>query len=343
MSDHRAPLGGIHRDMLRLLAAAGSFVVLLGAPLRAQSAADVTQRIAQMQDSIRATQVRLESARNRHTLAADDSIIADGVTVQFPSLAISEQDRAALRAGIAAGRRSLAKEYGEAASQLVDGDRWSVMFWTERNGRYETASLLAGPDMSSIQRQYVRMPLKADAIAAFVRDRAGHRLAVRDSIIAAFIGGGFTLEPQERAFYMARRHLVTSRSSVARRCADGALGACRTIFDARASDRWFAPEDSVRGDGRPFPRWVNGTVVQVALEMGGPRAIERLASPAPAEDAISRLAAAAGTTPDSLLIAWSGKLQEGTDQNASPSLPLAASAAFWCGLFLLAATRRRPR
>jgi hypothetical protein len=79
------------------------------------------------------------------------------------------------------------------------------------------------------------------------------------------------------------------------------------------------------------------------LEIGGPRALERLATPAPAEDAVSRLAEAAGTTPDSLLMVWSAKLQEDTEANATPSIPLAASAALWCGIFLLAATRRRPR
>jgi hypothetical protein len=162
-------------------------------------------------------------------------------------------------------------------------------------------------------------------------------------LIDAFIGSGFTFATQERAFYMAMRHLATSHSSVARRCADGAIGACRTIFDARAADQWFGPDDSLPNDGRPFPRWIHGTVVQVALEIGGPRAMEQLSSPAPADDAVSRLAAAAGTTPDSLLMAWSAKLREGTEENAAPSIPLAASAAFWCGIFLLAATRRRPR
>ena len=312
-------------------------------PLPAQTAAELSQRVAALQDSIRATQARLRAARDRHTLAIDDSIAIEGVTVRFPLRALSERDRSAIRNGIADGRRTLVADHGEAAARLVDGDAWSIVLWSQRNGRYEAAALVAGDAGPNAQRSIVSMPLHAADIASFVQGRAGQRLAARDSVITAFIGSGLTLEPQGRAFYMAMRHLATSRSSVARRCADGAIGACRTIFDARAAGEWFGPDDSTPNDGRPFPRWIHGTVVQVALEIGGSRTLEQLSSPAPADDAVSRLAAAAGTTPDSLLMAWSAKLREGTEQNATPSLPLAASAAFWCGIFLLAATRRRPR
>jgi len=340
MSDRNPMTGG--RVLTVGFAAIAAVTVWSGA-LRAQTAAELTQRVAVMQDSIKATQARLSAARVRHTLAPDDSIVANGVTVRFPSRALSERDRAAIRDGIADGRRTLTEDHGDAAARLLSGDRWNIFLSAQRNGRYETASLIATTAGPNAQRSIISVPLDATDIASFARTRAGQRLATQDSILNAFIGSGLTLHPQERAFYLAMRHLATSRSSVARHCADGRITACRTIFDTGASEQWFAPNDSIPNGGRPFPQWIHGTVVQVALEIGGPRAFERLATPASAEDAVSRLAEAAGTTPDSLLTVWSAKLREGTEANATPSIPLAASAAFWCGIFLLAATRRRPR
>jgi len=80
-----------------------------------------------------------------------------------------------------------------------------------------------------------------------------------------------------------------------------------------------------------------------ALDVGGARAIDVLSKPNESDNPIIILAEAAGVTPDSLLQTWNARLQDATAQSAHPSLPLAASAVFWCGIFLMAATRRRPR
>jgi len=309
----------------------------------AQTAAEMQQRILVMRDSLKATQMRLQEARNRKTLALDDVLVSEGVTVRFPGAQMNERNRNALREGIRAARSTLDDRFGAGSARLVDGSEWLLVFNGVTRNRREFVGFVDGRDPTAQLNHLVSLPLAPADVEGFVLEIAGRKLLHSESVVGAFAGGAFFLTPADEAFYVARRQLAVSASSVARRCATGALGACRTIFDPAASADWFAAPDSVPRDGRPIPRGVNASLVTVALDLGGARAIDVLSKPNESDNPIIILAEAAGVTPDSLLQTWNARLQDATAQSAHPSLPLAASAVFWCGIFLMAATRRRPR
>jgi hypothetical protein len=309
----------------------------------AQTSAEVRQRIRVLGDSLKATQARLQAARDRKTLALDDVLVSEGVTVRFPGEAMSERNRNALREGISAARNALEERFGAGSARLLDGSEWLVLFNGVSRNRREFVGFVEGRNPTAQLNRLVSLPLAPSDVERFVLEIAGRKLLQPESVVGTFAGRAFFLTPQDEAFYVARRQLAVSTSSVARRCAKGALGACRTILDPAASADWFATSDTVPRDGRPIPRGVNASLVTVALDLGGARAIDVLSKPNESDNPLTILADAAGVTPDSLLQTWTARLQDATMQSAHPSLPLAASAVFWCGIFLMAATRRRPR
>jgi len=311
------------------------------AALGAQTAAEMSQRIHAMQDSLQATRARYDARRARATLPLNDSIVTDGVTVLFHA-ALAARDRAAVRQGIADARSLLDTRFGAGAAKLVEGTVWSIMSVAQFDGRAPTAGFVEG----RVPRERSRvagMPLRAEDVEDVVLQRAAHRLLDRAPVVAAFTAGTYDFNEQDRPLYIAQKMLALSASSVARRCAAGAIGACRTILDSHAADQWFAATDTVPPNGRAIPPGVKASVLGVALELGGTRVIDALARPQASDDAVAILADAAGVTPDSLLHSWTTQLQAAATETAAPPFPLAATAAFWCGIFLLAATRRRPQ
>lgn len=310
----------------------------------AQTAAELRQRISVMADSLKASQRRLEEARDRKAINLDDMLVSDGVTVRFPAAEMSERNRNAVREGIGAARQTLQDRFGTGSARLMDGIEWHLLFNMVRIGRKHYVGF-ATPDQNQSRRisNLVPLPIAPSDVERFVLQLAGRKLVPSGSVLGAFTGGAFFLTPEEEAFYVAQRHLAVSASSVARNCAKGALGACRTILDPAEAANWFSVSDTIPRDRRPIPVGVNASLVTVALDLGGARAIDLLAQPRQEGNAVTLLAEAAGVTPDSLLKTWNLRLQNATVESAHPSLPLAASAAFWCGIFLFAATRRRPR
>jgi hypothetical protein len=330
-----------------MLSAAAAVLALgcgMPAVAHAQTAADMRQRISTMADSLKASQRRLEEARSRNAINLDDVLVSDGVTVRFPAAEMSERSRDAVREGIGAARQTLEDRFGAGSARLMDGLEWHLLFNMVRIGRRHYVGF-ATPDQNQSVRisNLVSLPIAPSDVERFVLQLAGRKLVQSGSVIGAFTGGAFFLTPEEEAFYVAQRHLAVSTSSVARRCAKGALGACRTILDPAEAANWFAVSDTIPRDRRPIPLGVNASLVTVALDLGGARAIDLLAQPSQEGNPITLLAEAAGVTPDSLLKTWNVRLQNATVDSAHPSLPLAASAVFWCGIFFIAATRRRPR
>lgn len=312
-------------------------------PADAQTAAQVQARIDTMRDSLRLTQRELDVARSRRILVVNDSLVSEGVTVRFPASAVAERDRVAIREGISSAREALDARFGAGAARLVEGSEWLLGFQGLQEGRTAKVGFVEGRVLAGRYDRFARTPLSASEVEDYVLELAGRQLLQRDLVVKAFANGAFSLVPQDRAFYVAQRQLAISPSSVARRCAAGAASACRTILDQNAQAQWFAPTDTIPRNGRAIARGVNASLVTVAMEIGGEGAIDRLAEPDSSADAIVILAHAAGVTPDSLLHAWTARLQEESTQSAHPSMPFALSAVFWCGIFLLAATRRRPQ
>lgn len=316
---------------------------LLSAPAQAQTSAELAARIAVLEDSIKATQALIRAAQVRESLALDDSVVSEGIVILFPAAALSEDDRSALREGIVRANASLAERYGSDATHLLDGEVTSINFQSRTARGYDVAVFVDGRSSSGAAGRALPMPLERGAVERYLLGRAGQRLMRRDPALQAFAGAAFSLIPNEADFYVARRQLAVSRSSVARRCAEESVSACRTLLDIRHPDGRFAPGDSVPRSNVAVPQGVHGSLVVVALELGGAKALNAIGQTDGLDEPVAILAQVAGVTPDSLLRAWGQRLSASGGTSASPSLPFTAAVVGWCGIFLLAATRRRPR
>ena len=79
-------------------------------------------RVAALQDSVKAIQTLIREEQARAALPLDDSVMAGGIVMRFPSVALSTSDRDALREGIAQASSSLARQFGDDATQLLTGE-----------------------------------------------------------------------------------------------------------------------------------------------------------------------------------------------------------------------------
>lgn len=320
-----------------------AMLLVIPAPGHAQTAAELAAGIARLQDSIKAVQELIRAERARESLSLDDSLVSDGVVLLFPSTALTEGDRSTLRAGIAAAKATLVAKYGNEAARLLEGEVTSINFRRNANRSDAYATFTDGRNANNYIGRVFDMPLKVAAVERYLLGRASQRLVLRDPVLQAFAGASFSLTPDERAFYIARRNLTVSPSSIARRCAEGSLSACRSVLDVRHPEKRFAAGDSVPRNNVPVPQGVHGSVVAVAVEIGGFKTLQAIGTNGGLDEPVAILADVAGVSPDSLLRAWSNRLSASGSAEVTPSLPFTAAVVGWCGIFLLAATRRRPR
>jgi hypothetical protein len=324
-----------------------ALVALCAAPttttLTAQTTAEVDRQIGQLRDSLKANTEQLARLRDGRVTVPDDSIIESGVTVHFPSERLSDRDRAVVREGIGAARARLDTQFGAGASKLVDGTIWRIDYEKAGAVRRPRALLVEGRNLGDLRTWSAPLPLGATSVSDFVYELAERQMVRRAPAVGAFAGGAFPLSLPPEAYYVAMKQLTISKSSVARRCAAGVVVACRTILDDNAKDQWYAPSDSGPRGRAPIPRGVHGSLVVTALELGGTRAIDAFGSPSQTGDVVAMLSDAAGIPPDSLIRTWNGRMQLAAKRSAHTSVPFAATAIFWSGLFLFAATRRRPK
>lgn len=329
------------RRAWRVLAAA--CLLLAPGAMQAQTAAELGARVAALQDSVKAIQTLIREEQARAALPLDDSVMAGGIVIRFPSVALSTSDRDALRDGIAQASSSLASQFGEDATQLLTGEATLLNVRSRTDGKYEAAVFTEAGTAANTAGRSVTLPLTSDVVAGYLLERAGRRVMQRDSVLRAFGGTAFSLNPNPSDFYIARRQLAMSRSSIARRCGEGSVPACRTVLDIRYPKRRFAAGDTIPGSNSPFPQGVHGTLLTVALGIGGGNALQAIGTTEGLDEPVAILATVAGVSPDSLLRAWSERLRESGDENVTPSFSFAAAVVGWCGIFLLAATRRRPQ
>jgi hypothetical protein len=190
------------------------------------------------------------------------------------------------------------------------------------------------------------LPLDIDQLSQLAQRRAAQIAVALHPAVNDYVGAASRLDTDPLYFYFAQRQLAISPSARARRCAQGMLAACRDVLSTDAT-RWYDPGQT--GDAAlrarlPFTHDVRSSLLSLAIELDGPAVLRTLRAGGPASaDPIAVMAGAVDRTPDELLAAWQVKRADAAGERAAPSVPLAATSIVWFGLFLVAASRRRPR
>lgn len=313
--------------------------VLVSAQQAVPTLAQLDADLARMSVDVKAAQARLDAARRSAVLAADDSVVVEGITIHVNRSMIVESDRKSIEAGVRAGLRDLRKRGGSSA-RLLDGDVWSI---ETSAGARDAVWMRPGVGARASWGLAVSHPIRSEQVRRFTIQRAGQRVSELHPKVSAFVGTAYTLESPDRVYHVAHRNFVTSSSSVARRCATGALSACATIFDERQREQWYDATDSIRPGRGPVPASARASLLTYAMEINPDTVMQRLLNRrAVGETGVAVLASAAGISEDDLLRGWHHKLTGAGRTRATPDLGTTLSSLLWAGLFLIVAIRRRP-
>lgn len=126
--------------------------------------------------------------------------------------------------------------------------------------------------------------------------------------------------------------LVSAGSSAAHSCYLGDIDACR--------DALGLGEPGGDARSRPLNERARRLLVEVAIELGGEGAFDRLLAPA-GDEVEARLAAAARVELDSVVSVWRARVVEGVAHRSPGVDPIAAAASLgWIAVFMFLASRR---
>lgn len=379
--------------------AVGRALVLAGALIALTSPGVVRAARAQDLDALRReldiasarevqAQRNVDSLRRDRTAVLNDSVKASGRLVRFNANALPTNDRARLLEALDSAARSLEARFGASAPSLMDSLPWELRSSRVRMGSARVLEMFAPTIDGRRLGVAFRLPMPMDDITALALGAAGAKAATGHPTLERF-ARTMSLETTDGRYVRAALNMALSNSAVGRRCAAGAIGACRTVLSppdgpsplsvwyargdyrsiVAASQPTRARRDSAgvrsreaclrNGDDAecerivsemqltyPFHENVRGTFAAHAVETGGAAGLERLraARDRYVDDPIGLLAHVSGETEDDLIKAWQRRLHAAAVADSQPPVvPLAISAAFWCALLLLGASRRRPR
>jgi hypothetical protein len=371
--------------MIRRGAIAALVVATLVAPssARTQTAAAAREAVVAGRERSEAALAALDSVRKARTAVLDDSLRIGGRLVRFSSTGLPESERDWLIGGLEGASVWLAEHFGALAPSLVDPRAWEV-----RSSRIVRQYRELHAPISDGRSIYLstRSGLEAEDVRAAALTAAGAHAAGRHSTLEAY-AASLSFDEEDSRFVRAARDLALGTSSVGRRCAAGAVGACRTVLSpARGAPPltvWFSREDHraivaasemrlrrdsigvrrreacLAGDNAlcdeivsrlrvtyPFRDDVRATFAAHAVVAGGEAGLARLDAARGSFDGdpLGLLVHVSGLTEERLIADWQRRVSSAAAAEAQPPVaPLVFSAAFWCGLLLLGASRRRPR
>lgn len=352
---------------------------LLGAPRTAgaQTVEEWRTR-ARIADSITAAaSKRVRELGERRIFTADREIRAGGRRFRYHAEELSSRDSAALALGLERGRDLLRTRHGDAGVALIDPSPWSVA--TRRSGISAILVIAAERNWAGTQG-LLRSPVSSAEVENHVLGLAGDRLVSSTPALRMY-AGWTALQPDRIQSEEVARRLALSWSSAGRRCAAGAIAACRVVlepFDPRAgAERYFEPRDyrdvvaagklpALSDSGffatrRRCLDGVDSSCVRIIAQVQPPDpfgveirgSLLALAIRLGGRDAVARIAAApndptipllaraAGVSEDSLLRTWHAETVGAVANGPADAMPVLLSTVAWGALLVLAATRRK--
>lgn len=332
-------------------------------------------RVADSATAVLSKRIREYGTRRRE--GKDREIRAGGRHLRYYASELSAADSTVLVRGFELGQERLRARYGEAGVALIDSSAWGLDKTTR--GIFTVYTLYAERDPLGT-RAGLWPPISPENVADHMLENAGERLVQRTPALHRFAGSfalrpallphddlarGLALswaasgrrcaagvmsacrtvvepfegtanidryfEPGDYRTVVAAGRLPAISDSLffasRRRCLDGADSACvRIIAQVQAPD--------------PFGVEMRGSVLALAIELGGHDALARIAA-APDDPPLALLARTAGIPEDSLLRVWHARTIGAVDNGPSAAVPVLLSTVAWGALLLLAASRRK--
>lgn len=360
---------------------------LLGAMLGAMLGAPATTR-AQTLDEMRARSRSADSVvavvllRRRQLnefgrFDGDGEVRSGGRVVRYLKAQITPGDSSRVAAGLELGRALLASRFGDAGTALIDTATWVI---TRGRTKQRWIAELYAPRDPTGARVTLPRPISSATVADFVLSQAGDRLTATTPALGSYAGWTAFLPERVPSDEIARR-LATSWAATGRRCAVGAVAACKVVlapFDVAAGfDHYFDASDvravvtSARLPGLPDSAFsVARRQCLDGQDSSCARIIYRITPADPfntfvrgsliaraialgGKDALARLAAqpdgppiailarVAGVSEDALIESWHAHLFASLTSGVSGAVPAFLTTLVWCGLLLLVSLRRR--
>lgn len=173
-------------------------------------------------------------------------VTAGGRTLRVDTLTIAESDMVRLREGLELGATLLRERYGDAAMRLVDTTTWHAYTGSYR-GVLGRAVTLQDRTLGVARQIPLPRPVDPERVAQFVLERVGANLPRIAPVLGGYVGQDVSLDPTPELFELAGRELALSTASAARRCALGAVLACRAVLSHASGPEalalWYAPDD----------------------------------------------------------------------------------------------------
>lgn len=305
----------------------------------AQDSDALRARRSAMADSVRASQRRVQAAEAQAQTVPDSALEVSGVTLGFPSRVVPPRELRRITTAIASAARELEAAHGADGAALLSGETWTIAMPVDR----PVMNLQTDADDRFAAAFQSTFPVDPAGVRRLVFARASQRALEENRQLRSYVGGAFSLDPDQQAHYFTLRTLVNAGSGPARRCARGVLEDCRGVLDPRDPRRWYDDGELMPG-ARPAPLAgpVRASLLAYAIEIGGPDALRRLRSASPeGGDPLAAAAAVAGVPTDTLIARWQGHLADAGRERAGFPFPFAISSFAWAGLLMFLATRRR--
>lgn len=173
-------------------------------------------------------------------------VTAGGRTLRVDTMTIAATEVERLREGFELGATRLRERFGDAAMLLVDTTTWHAYTGSYRGvlGRSVT---LQDRTLGVARQISLSRPVDPERVAEFVLDRVGANLPQLAPTLGRYVGQDVSLDPTPELFEIAGRELALSTASAARRCALGAVLACRAVLSHAAGPEalalWYEPSD----------------------------------------------------------------------------------------------------
>ncbi len=325
-----------------------------------------------------AAAARLSEFRDRRNFGTDAAFPAGTRRVMYVAGKLSSRDSSAIAEGILRAEAVLEERFGATGLALRDTNSFVAEVDDRRLWGQVALLELARPNGG---REYLQRPVDPNQVTRYVLRLAGDHLVDRRPAFRSYAGFATIVRDTANDADVWRRLATSWAAAGRRCAtgAVSACGLIAERFDAAtAIDRYFDPSDyrAVMVSARtnmaldstfqatrrrclddesgkacgaiirrvepvdPFGPFVRGTMLAKALEIGGRGALDRLDAER-SEDPLVLLAAAAGTSTDSVLIAWRNDMRDlvrsGPDRLIKPIL----SSLVWAALLLVVAMRRR--
>ena len=230
-----------------LAIATGTMLLAAGVPAHAQVELERTARARAIEARAATVAARDAFVSSRHTATAalSDSQAIGGMLLRWSTDSIPESDVERIADGVREAQASLEGRFGDAGVALLAGLSLKVLA-PQRMFRGSVMRLVTSLERGG-QIYSTKSPVNPERVRDYLLGQAGTRLWESHPRLRLYPSSTLSLEETATDNALAARAMSMMSSGPGRRCATGAISACRAILTpatgARAMALWYDPED----------------------------------------------------------------------------------------------------